>query len=172
MLEKLLERVRRNRGQMLSTRIAAPEPEAAPPSPALAEQPEPEAAEVVYESEELVPLEPAPVEAAPESIEPAPVEAAPVPAKAAPALAEAEPEYEEEELVPLEPEPVEAAPVPEPAPAAPATPLPASEPEVRSYRTEVAASGPVAVVEGAREKQWTIEAVLNRAWKLGSPGRA
>jgi hypothetical protein len=42
-----------------------------------------------------------------------------------------------------------------------------SEPKIREYKAKVAATDSVAVVRGQIPRQWTLRAVLERAWKLG-----
>ncbi len=41
--------------------------------------------------------------------------------------------------------------------------------EVRQYETTPTSSGAVAVTTGQKEREWTVPAILERAWKLGSP---
>jgi len=42
--------------------------------------------------------------------------------------------------------------------------------EVRQFESTPATSGSVAVASGQIKREWTVAAVLERAWKLGSPG--
>jgi hypothetical protein len=144
LLEELLQRVKGNRANLEQARLVEP---AVSPEP-LAEADEP----IEPEPVQLAPAEPEPVE--PEPVEPEPVEPEPV-----------EPE-------PVEPEPVEPEPV-EPEPAEPAiSPEPlaeADEAETLMVEVKTAATAPVAAAEGSRPREWTIEAVLQRAWDLGTP---
>jgi hypothetical protein len=41
--------------------------------------------------------------------------------------------------------------------------------EVRQFETTPTSSASVAVTTGQAEREWTLSAVLERAWKLGSP---
>ena len=88
-----------------------------------------------------IPSEPPP--AIEEEIAPSPVAAAPIPE-------------------PVIPEPV----VPEPVIPEPVIPEPVEE-EVRTFETTPVASGPVAQMDGRPAREWTLKAVLNRAWNLG-----
>ena len=93
-----------------------------------------------------IPSEPPP--AIEEEIAPSPVAAAPIP----------EPVIPE----PVVPEPV----IPEPVIPEPVIPEPVEE-EVRTFETTPVASGPVAQMDGRPAREWTLKAVLNRAWNLG-----
>ncbi len=75
-------------------------------------------------------------------------------------------------LEPVLPEPVETEPVmPEPVMPEPVMPEPVEtepvEEEIRTFESTPVASGPVAQMDGRPAREWTLKAVLNRAWNLG-----
>ncbi len=145
---------------------------------AAAEPVEEEIAEVepieVDDDEEL--MEPEPFEPEEEILEAEPIE--PEPDEE---LMEPEPFEPEEEILEAEPDPIESAPEPEPEPEPiesasipepeiePQVVAESAEPEVRQYDATPAASGEVATMQGEQPREWTLDAVLKRAWKLGSP---
>ncbi len=144
--------------------------------------------------EEIAEVEPIEVDADEELMEPEPfepeeeiLEAEPIEVDADEELMEPEPFEPEEEILEAEPEPepIESTPEPAPEPAPepePIEPVPipeselepqvvaeSAEPEVRQYDATPTASGEVATIQGDRPREWTLDAVLKRAWKLGSP---
>jgi hypothetical protein len=152
LLEKLLERVKNNREGLEQARQV----EAAAPV-----EPEP------------VAPEPEPVAPEPEPVAPEPEPVAPEPVVPEPVAEAAEPVADVELPRPSEPPPIpQAARDSSPAPPPQPEPAPGSEPVEEELRVEAktAASGAVARVEGEPQRQWTLEAVLERAWKLGVGG--
>jgi len=91
----------------------------------------------------------------------------PMATKELPTPSEPPPAFEEE----LAPPPVAAAPIPAPVITAPVIPEPViPEPvdeEIRTFESTPVASGPVAQMDGRPAREWTLKAVLNRAWNLG-----
>lgn len=73
-----------------------------------------------------------------------------------------------EKPVPASPDPISVA--KEPDPVAEASPPIVEEPaqEVREFASAPTSSGAVAIATGQSEREWTLSAVLERAWKLGS----
>ena len=140
-LEELLDRVKRNRLKLANERVVRPEPVAAKELP--------------------IPSEPPP--AFKEELAPPPVASAPVPEPVIPEPVMTEPMIPE----PVIPEPVIPEPViPEPVIPEPVIPEPVDE-EVRTFESTPVASGPVAQIDGRPAREWTLKAVLDRAWNLG-----
>jgi hypothetical protein len=155
-LEELLDRVKRNRLKLANERIVRPEPMATKELPIPSEPPP------AIEEE----IAPSPVAAAPipEPVMPEPVMPEPVmPEPVIPEPVETEPVIPE----PVMPEPVETEPVEtEPVIPEPVMPEPVDE-EIRTFESTPVASGPVAQMDGRPAREWTLKAVLNRAWNLG-----
>ena len=72
--------------------------------------------------------------------------------------------------VPPQPDPIPVAKEPKPVAETPVPVAkePATAAEVREFASVPTSSGSVAVATGQREREWTLSAVLERAWKLGS----
>lgn len=186
-LEDVLARVRRNRGNLrpfeesTATEDQAATAGAEPDLPAPSEPPPVQriswgpdshapaaAVEAPLEPEPLI-VSQYPVVHSPEpEPEPEPVlEPLPEPISATP-----EPASEPVTIIPAAPEPVVLSPESEPEPVV-LSPEPEPEPiavtpsETRTFESAVAAAGPVFSISGTHPREWTLHAVLDRAWRVG-----
>jgi hypothetical protein len=164
-LEELLVRVRRNRAFLLQPYSAADDEVEVRPNLPMPMEPKPvrriSNLPSASSSAPVTPVEPEPVSHDSWATEPEPV--ATVSLKAEP-------------VIKVEPEPVAVVlPVPKPGPEPePVAPYPMPRPissiadeTPRIFEANVQASSPIAAVHGRAEREWTLSAVLKRAWRLG-----